>query len=371
MAIDASIDRAAELAAAASTVPAKPATPAESASTPGTVTDSKLNFDAPISKQSQDLINSNNLLAQSNTALASATSASQAQADAAKQTQETNWIQAGKALLTQYDVGSLGDRYTSLITTGGMDQSTALLELQSTDEWKQRFSGNEARLKAGLPVLDPATYLDTESRYKDIMINAGLPASVINDTGYLGKLISADVSPVEMQQRVDAARTAITSEDPYVIQQLQQQFGLTRGDMAMHLLDPSVASNIIQQKVTAAQIGGEAARAGTNTSQDYSMQLAAQGVTQGQAAQGFGSIANQLAGTQALAARYTGYGDAGTVGQSLQNATFGTNTAGETPAQAEARLKRLQTQETSAFGGSAGASTQGQSLGVGNAQGVS
>jgi hypothetical protein len=37
---------------------------------------------------------------------------------------------------------------------------------------------------------------------------------------------------------------------------------------------------------------------------------------------------------------------------------------------AAANLKRLSTMETSAFGGSAGASQQGQSLGIGTQQGV-
>ena len=235
--------------------------------------------------------------------------------------------------------------------------------------WNTRFSGNVAREKAGLPPLDTATYLATEQQYKQVMQRAGLPAAAI-DNAYIGNLMSVDVSPAEVQQRIDAATTAVTAEDPYVKQQLNQM-GLGTGDMVLHLLDPSLASNVIAQKVTAAQIGAEAQRQGLGTSQDYAMQLAAQGVSQAQAAQGFNQIAVQQPATQALASRYLGYGNAGTVGQSLQNATFGTSTPGETPAEAEQRLKRLQTQEASAFGGSAGASTQGQSLGIGNAQGVS
>ena len=238
-----------------------------------------------------------------------------------------------------------------------------------SNAWNTRFAGNVAREKAGLPPLDTATYLATEQQYKQVMQRAGLPAAAI-DNAYIGNLMAVDVSPAEVQQRIDAATTAVTAEDPYVKQQLNQM-GLGTGDMVLHLLDPSLASNVIQQKVTAAQIGAEAQRQGLGTSQDYAMQLAAQGVTQGQAAQGFTSIAQQQLATQSLASRYAGYGDAGSVGQSLQNATFGTNAGGETPAQAEQRLKRLQTQEASSFGGSAGVSTQGQSLGIGNAQGVS
>jgi len=235
--------------------------------------------------------------------------------------------------------------------------------------WNTRFSGNVVREAAGLTPLDTATYIATENSYKSLMLRSGLPAATITND-YIGKIIGNVTSPLETQARIDAASMALNTEDPLVLQQLQQRFGLTRGDMLLHILDPQTATPIIQQKVAASQIGAEASRQGLAATDAYSMQLAAQGITQAQAAQGFGTIANQLPGTQSLAARYQGYGDAGTVGQSLANQQFGTSVPGETPAQAEARLKRLQTQEVSQFGGSAGASTQGQSLGVANQQGV-
>jgi hypothetical protein len=229
--------------------------------------------------------------------------------------------------------------------------------------WQTRFAANTARQKAGLAVLDPATYLATEAQYKSVMLRAGIPSAAISNN-YIAQLMGVDVSPAEVQQRIDAATTAVTSEDPYVIQQLNQM-GLGKGDLVFHLLDPNTASNIIQQKVQSAQISAEAARQNVNVNQDYAMQLAAQGITQNQAQQGFTNIASQIAGTQEIAQRY-GFNLAPSgVGQALQAATFGTADA----AAAQQELKRLQTQEVSAFGGSAGASQQGQSLGVGNQQG--
>lgn len=230
--------------------------------------------------------------------------------------------------------------------------------------WQTRFAANTARQKAGLPVLDPATYLATEQQYKSVMLRAGVPAAAISND-YIAKLMGVDVSPAEVQQRIDAATTAVNSEDPFVIQQLNQM-GLGKGDLVFHLLDPNTASNIIQQKVQAAQVSAEAARQNVNISQDYAMQLAAQGVSQAQAQQGFINIAEQLPNTQSLASRYAYNLQPSAVGQALQAATFGTADA----AAAQQELKRLQTQEISAFGGSAGASSQGQSLGIGNQQGV-
>lgn len=331
---------------------------------PANIDFNQANADA-INQLSGSIANLQAQLSSQNNAVFAAINTQNAQAAAAKQQQQTNWKAAGQQLLDQYGVGQLGAKYIDFITNQGMDQATAMLELQTTNEWKQRFSANETRLKQGLPVLSPADYLATEASYKDIMLKAGLPTSVVNDTGYLGQLIAKDVSPVEVQQRVDAARTALNAEDPFVKQQLQAQFGLTTGDLTMHLLDPATASNVIQQKVTAAQIGAEAEKQNTDISAQNAYALAAQGVTQAQAQQGFMAIGQQLPGTQALSQRYDAFKPAQGVGGALQAATFGTAGA----AQAEQQLQRLKTQEVSAFSGSSGAGKG--SLGISDESGLS
>lgn len=223
--------------------------------------------------------------------------------------------------------------------------------------WATRFSGNVARQAAGLTPLSPADYISTENSYKAVMAKAGMPAAAM-DPAYFGKLMGVDVSPAEAQMRVNAAMTALNSEDPFVISQLQQQFGLSQSALALHLLDPSLAANVVQQQVTAAQIGAEAQRAGVginyNTGAFNAMTLAGQGVTQAQAQQGFQNIAAQQPAMQQLASMYQGYGTAGGIGQQLQTATFGTPGT-ETQAEAEARLQRIRTQEVSQFSGSSGA----------------
>ena len=160
---------------------------------------------------------------------------------------------------------------------------------------------------------------------------------------------------------------AVTAEDPFVKQQLNQQFGLTNGDLVGHLLDSTTQASVIANKVTAAQVGAEASRAGTDINAANAYALAVQGVTQAQAQQGFSSIAQQLPGTQSLANRYAGYTDQGNVGATLQTATFGQRGT-QTQAQAEAELQRLKTQEVSAFSGSSGAGKG--SLGISDTSGL-
>jgi len=219
--------------------------------------------------------------------------------------------------------------------------------------WNTRFSGNVAREKAGLTPLSPADYISTENSYKAVMARAGMDAAHM-DPAVLGNLIGTDVSPAEVQQRVDAATAAVTATDPFTLQQLQQNFGLTKGDMVGHLLDPATASSVIAQKVQASQIQGEAGRQNLALNQQNAATLAAAGVTQAQAAQGFTNIGSQIGQQQALASTYNM--NAGNIGNALTAATFNSNINGVSAAQAQQDLTRLRAQEVNQFSGSSGAS---------------
>ena len=260
---------------------------------------------------------------------------------------------------------------TTAITGLNLQGSQLTAANQLVTSWQARFPGNQARIAAGLNPIDPATYIANETAYKQVMTMAGIPASSpLMQTSYLGNLMAQDVSPAEVASRVSTATSAIQNEDPMVIAQLQSQFGLSQSSLVSHLLDPTVTAPVIQQEYNAATIAAEAARAGVaitvgNTggnvqgggllnNNSLQMQLAAQGVTQSQAQQGFQAIAAEQPALQSIAGRY-GAGVTGpqNVGQALTAATF--NTTGAAAAQQQINL--LKTAEASAFSGSAGAVT--------------
>ena len=217
--------------------------------------------------------------------------------------------------------------------------------------FQARFPANAARMAAGLPVLSPADYINTERSYAQVLQSYGLPADFASNKDVFTKLLTSDVSPTELNSRANTAKQVIENTDPLVTQQLQQYYGLSQGQMIAHVLDPAVATPIIQKQVTASQLGAEAARAGANINQAYAEQLGGIGVTQAQANTGFQNIAQSQQGMQELASRYDAYGPAGQIGQQLQAATFGTTGA----ADATAELNRLKQQEISQFSGSSGA----------------
>lgn len=253
--------------------------------------------------------------------------------------------------------GDIANAITNLVQQGYTADTIQMIaqDPKSKDPlavaFQQRFPANAARLAAGLPVLSPSEYLATERSYAQVMSSYGLNNNFATNKDIFTKLLTNDISPSELNSRASTAKAVIENTDPGITAQLQNYYGLSQGDMIAHVLDPSIASPIIEKQIASSTIGAEAARYGTNVNQSYAEQLAGIGVTQSQAAQGFGNIASQQPGMQSLASRYQGYTQAGDVGGALQSATFGTGNS----ALSEQELNRLKTQEVSQFSGSSGA----------------
>src|SRR5882757_3766747 len=69
------------------------------------------------------------------------------------------------SLFKNYGLESLAPKIYDYVKNGYSADTISVL-LQDTKEYKDRFSANEARKKAGLPVLSPAEYLSAESSYR-------------------------------------------------------------------------------------------------------------------------------------------------------------------------------------------------------------
>jgi len=283
----------------------------------------------------------------SQTALAQATQA---------QTQQ-NAIAFLTTSFTNYGLGTdIANAVTDLVKQGYTADTIQIMaqDPKSTNPlakaFQQRFPANAARMAAGLPVLSPSEYIATERSYAQVMNSYGINSNFATNKDIFTKLLTNDISPTELNSRASTAKQVIENTNPAVTQQLQQYYGLSQGDMIAHVLDPSVATPIIEKQISAAQIGAESARYNANVGQSYAEQLSGLGVTQAQANQGFRNIAETQLSTQALATRYGAYGPAGEVGGALQAATFGTTGS----VQAQQELDRLKTQEISAFSGSSG-----------------
>lgn len=246
-------------------------------------------------------------------------------------------------MLGNYGLGSLSGTLRDIILSGITDQNEISLKLQSTNEWKTRFAGNEMLRQAGLPVLDVAQYLSVEQSYAQVLKNYGLPQGFYDDPSDFAKWIGSSVSPNEIQQRAQMYSDLAKREDPAVMDQLQAM-GLSQGDILAHLMDPTRALPLLQQKVQTTLIGAAARRAGLTPDTAYMQHLADLGVTEGSAIQGFGQIAAEAQPLQKLGDIYND-----NISQTdLMSETFEGN------GQVTQKKKRLASQERAAFSGSAG-----------------
>ena len=244
-------------------------------------------------------------------------------------------------LLDQAGLGSLGSVVQNLISTGMTDPNQLQLELQNTQEWKQRFAGNEALKQAGLGVLSVAEYLATERTYAQVMKNAGLPEGFYDDPSDFAKYIGNNVSPNELQQRVTAWTDLAHREDPAIRAQLRAM-GISDGDLAAYMMDPERAAPLIQKTYQSALIGGAARRQGLDAGGIG--RLVDMGITEREAIQGFGVIAENLADAQRLGSIY---GEE-TSQRDLEAETFQNDGA------AIKKRKRLASRERANFQGSSG-----------------
>jgi hypothetical protein len=119
------------------------------------------------------------------------------------------------------------------------------------------------------------------------------------------KFISGDVSPAELEDRISTAQKRVINANPEVTQALKTFYpGISNGDILAYTLDPSKAIEDIKRKVTAAEIGGAAVRAGMTTSVADAEYLQRYGVTKEQADQGYATIAGGLQRGSQLASMY-------------------------------------------------------------------
>ena len=231
--------------------------------------------------------------------------------------------------------------------------------LRGTKAYQTRFSANDARIKAGLAALSPAEYLAKEDAYQNIMRNYGLPESYYK-TGLYGKqdgfekLLTNDVSAVELEDRIATAQQRVLNTNPEVLKALKQFYpDINSAEILAYALDPKNALETIKRKVTAAEIGGAALQQGLQALGGTAESLAGQGITKAQAQQGYSTVAEITPRGSELAAIYK---QEPYTQQTAEAEVFNTTGAAE----AARKRKKLTSLETAKFSGSSGVGALGR-----------
>ena len=235
----------------------------------------------------------------------------------------------------------------------GYGADTVTLLLQDTKEYKERFAANAKRAKEGLAVLSPAEYLAAEASYRSILSEAGLPKGFYDNPADFQNWIAGDVSPTEIQSRVDLAVQATTQANPSYREALSQMYGISNSELTAYFLDKDRAVPLLEKRAAAAQIGAAALRRGFETDQTAFEKYATMGISAEAAEEGFAVIGDTYEPMQAIASRF---GLDWTQRTAEEEVFIGGNAASETGS-------RLRSQERGLFGSRAGGARAGLSAG--------
>jgi hypothetical protein len=266
--------------------------------------------------------------------------------------------------LATYGLSDLAEyTYTEIIAKDVTDPAAIIFKLRDQPAYKKRFGANAARLKAGLPELSPAEYIDLEDMYKTVIRSNGLPAGFYDSEDDTRKLLEGSVSPDEFQRRIKDGYNAVANADPEVKRQFKELYGVTDSELAAYFLDPARGETILTTRARAAQIAARGAeQGGIQLSGAYAEELANRGFTEAQARTKFaevgalGELRQTFAGETALSS------------EQLAGGAFGIDVAAQ---QELERKRRLRTGEFA--GGGSFARTTGETSGsistsVGKAQ---
>lgn len=200
-------------------------------------------------------------------------------------------------ILTQYGLATLAARAEQILQDNPgleLNPSAVLPLLTETPEYKERFKGNEARIAAGLPAYDPATYIAVENSLRQTLRASGLPRGFYDSEAELQKFIGQDVSPAELSSRINEGYRAAMNAPQQVRDELEQLYGWTDSDLAAYYLDPTTAVDVLRTRTQAAQIAAQSRQqTGSGLLAQQAEELARAGVTEAQAREGFGIMAQQ------------------------------------------------------------------------------
>ena len=170
---------------------------------------------------------------------------------------------AAQSILAQYNITGFLEALAKIRSDYPDADSATILQLFQYDPkyneaFLKRFAGNKARQAAGLPMISAADYLAMEQGYKKLFTSYNLP-KFTNQAMY-DSLIANDLDVTEATDRVVLAYDRLMS-DKSALDAFKRFFpALTNEDIVSAMLNPKEQIPELKRKVTAAEVGGQAAQ---------------------------------------------------------------------------------------------------------------
>jgi len=212
-----------------------------------------------------------------------------------------------KKFLGTYGLTNSEATVRGLIVKGITDPDAILFELRETDDYKTRFAGNAKRVAKKLPFLLPGTYVGLENKFRDIMRARGLSDSFYNSNEDFQALIEGDVSPEELNNRIQLGYEAVKNADPEVIRQFKTLYNVDEAKLVEYFLDPAKTQPELIKAAEASKISARAKEQGGIQFADKvtAEELVNRGYSEAQALQAFTTLSNQKGLYDAMAGEET------------------------------------------------------------------
>ncbi len=259
------------------------------------------------------------------------------------------------SMLAQYGLGSLAGEVDRLVNEWGTQTGVIAEKIKTTEPYKVRFKGLTAMQAKGITdIANEADYIRLESNYRQAFREAGLQ-SFLGAAGAQSEIDSIarlagdfSVSVNEVRDRITDAQRVIADTPQEVRDSLQRYYNVDPATLVSYVLDPTKTSSQVNRLANTAIIGGYGRRAGLDVSLEGAggMSDLAQG----------NDLNLDLLQTDLAAARTIRDETkrlAQIEGQDLTD-TEAFQAQLKTSAEAEQKVKRLQSSERGRFGGSSG-----------------
>lgn len=196
-----------------------------------------------------------------------------------------------RARLDAWGMGALADRAWAYYQTNP-NPDMFVYWLRQQPEYNQRFVAMKQLIADG-HAMSEADYIATETAYKQVLRQGGLPSGFYDTPDDFARFLTSQTSPAELANRVQEYTNFTYNLPPLVRDEFARQYGLSNGDITAYIIDPTRALPILHNQMLSAQVGAGARQAGFgNLTRSESESIAQLGVDFNAALQGFGQLQN-------------------------------------------------------------------------------
>lgn len=199
--------------------------------------------------------------------------------------------------------GQLMSAYVEAFTDTGSDVA-ALQAVRGSDAYGQAFAGN--RREDGSLRMEEQEYFAYKRGWQRTLLANGLDPQLFEGKGRFVQSVEGEVSIQEIEGRLKATQEGIVGNIAEVKQFYAENYGLRMTDEAIlgAAIDPEIGTDLLQRRITAGQVGGEARLQGFARSVERAEELARAGLGQGQARNLYSEAASRVPTLDTLARRH-------------------------------------------------------------------